>query len=252
MRVGGCGDVEGDVKRNESVFKICCIACALVPSLHALIALHLPLTATFPPPVSLPPPPNPPPTRAPPCSKRFVPLRSPRPRRPSSHSAFRLAPLQPHFRSVLIPVVPSPLRTRALASSSLAGSFQNGIPSPRLSLPSRASVCHSRPTSHAPSRKVSKSLSFFPLRDSYGTTQLVVHTPVGRPSLDGDVQQSNPVTDLARIPVESTVLIQGHVRLRPEKQRRPVIAHLIPLGSQTTDSPIGLLSRAPLVMSRFP
>jgi hypothetical protein len=252
LRVGGCGDVEGDVK-NESVFKICCIACALVPSLHALIALHLRLSATFPLPVSLPPPPNPLPTRAPPCDKRFVPLRSPPPPPPpSSHSAFRLAPLQPHFRSVLIPVVLSPLRTTALASSSLAGSFQNGIPPPRLSLPSRASVCHSRPTSHAPSRKVSKSLSFFPLRDSYGTTQLVVHTPLGRPSLDGDVQQSNHVADLARIPVESTVLIQGHVRLRPEKQRRPVIAHLIPLGSQTTDSPIGLLSRAPLVMSRFP
>jgi aspartyl-tRNA synthetase len=75
------------------------------------------------------------------------------------------------------------------------------------------------------------------LRDSYGTTQLVVHTPVGDPSLDGDVQQSNHVTDLARIPVESTVLIQGHVRLRPEKQRRPVITHLIPLGSQTNRFP---------------
>ena len=119
------------------------------------------------------------------------------------------------------------------------------------SLPSRASVCHSRPTSHTPSRKLSKSLSFFPLRDSYGTTQLVVHAPVGDPSLDGDVQQSNHVTELARIPVESTVLVQGHVRLRPQKQRRPVITHLIPLGSQTTDSPIAL-SRAPLVMSRFP
>ena len=78
-------------------------------------------------------------------------------------------------------------------------------------------------TSHAPSSKISKSLSFFPLRDSYGTTQLVVHTPPGDPPPEGGVQQSNLPTDLARIPVESTVLVQGHVRLRPEKQRRPVI-----------------------------
>ncbi|KAI9510444.1 tRNA synthetases class II-domain-containing protein [Russula earlei] len=61
-----------------------------------------------------------------------------------------------------------------------------------------------------PERKVSKSLSFFPLRDSYGTTQLVVHTPTGEPPPDGRGQQSNPVT-LARIPVESVVLIHGHV-----------------------------------------
>ncbi|KAI0254287.1 tRNA synthetases class II-domain-containing protein, partial [Lactifluus subvellereus] len=72
-----------------------------------------------------------------------------------------------------------------------------------------------------PERKVSKSLSFFPLRDSYGTTQLVVHaSPVDLPP-DEDGQRSNLVTELARIPVESTVLIHGHVRLRPEKQRRP-------------------------------
>ncbi|KAI0303133.1 tRNA synthetases class II-domain-containing protein [Russula brevipes] len=72
-----------------------------------------------------------------------------------------------------------------------------------------------------PERKVSKSLSFFPLRDSYGTTQLVVHTPTGDPVPDGHVQQSHLGTELAHIPVESTVLIHGHVRLRPEKQRRP-------------------------------
>ena len=236
------GGMWGDAK-NESVFKMCCIPCALVPSLmRSSLAISL----------SLPPfhPPSP-----------FRLLLRPVHHRATNGSSCALlisstvlslglsvGSLQPHFRSVLIPAVPSPLRTRALASSSLAGSFQNGIPPPRLSLPERASVSHSRPASHAPSRKVSKSLSFFPLRDSYGTTQLVVHTPLGCPSLDGDVQQSNDVADLARVPVESTVLIQGHVRLRPEKQRRPVTAHLIPLGSQTTDSPIGLLSRAPLVM----
>ncbi|KAH9978060.1 tRNA synthetases class II-domain-containing protein [Lactifluus volemus] len=37
-----------------------------------------------------------------------------------------------------------------------------------------------------PERKVSKSLSFFPLRDSYGTTQLVVHPfPSDPPDIDG-------------------------------------------------------------------
>jgi hypothetical protein len=82
------------------------------------------------------------------------------------------------------------------------------------------------PVSHAPSRKVSKFLSFFPLRDSYGTTQLVVHTPTTGDSLpDEHSKPSNLVTELEHIPVESTVLIHGHVRLRPEKQRRPVIAH---------------------------
>jgi hypothetical protein len=78
------------------------------------------------------------------------------------------------------------------------------------------------PNSHAPSRKVSKTLSFFPLRDSYGTTQLVVHTPTGDPGPDEPSQESKLMTELGRIPVESTVLIHGDVRLRPEKQRRPV------------------------------
>ncbi|KAH9999427.1 tRNA synthetases class II-domain-containing protein [Russula vinacea] len=73
-----------------------------------------------------------------------------------------------------------------------------------------------------PERKVSKSLSFFPLRDSYGTTQLVVHAPTSDPLLpDGHSQRSSLVTELERIPIESTVLIHGDVRLRPEKQRRP-------------------------------
>ena len=81
---------------------------------------------------------------------------------------------------------------------------------------------HAHPISHAPCRKVSKTLSFFPLRDSYGTTQLVVHTPRGDPGPDVDSQESNLMTELGRIPVESAVLIHGLVRKRPEKQRRPV------------------------------
>ncbi|KAH9077449.1 tRNA synthetases class II-domain-containing protein [Lactarius deliciosus] len=66
-----------------------------------------------------------------------------------------------------------------------------------------------------------RPFSFFPLRDSYGTTQLVVHSPHFPPS-DPKDKQHNLVTELARVPVESTVLVQGTVRKRPDKQRRPV------------------------------
>ncbi|KAI0269253.1 tRNA synthetases class II-domain-containing protein [Gloeopeniophorella convolvens] len=69
-----------------------------------------------------------------------------------------------------------------------------------------------------PERKLSKSLSFFPLRDSYGTTQLVVQSQANP---DSHAQSSGLAEALADVPVESTVLIQGQVRLRPEKQRRP-------------------------------
>ncbi|KAI9448301.1 tRNA synthetases class II-domain-containing protein [Lactarius indigo] len=71
-----------------------------------------------------------------------------------------------------------------------------------------------------PERKLSKSLSFFPLRDSYGTTQLVVHSPHFSPD-DPKYKQHNLVTELARVPVESTVIVQGTVRKRPDKQCRP-------------------------------
>ncbi|KAH7930300.1 hypothetical protein BV22DRAFT_1140177 [Leucogyrophana mollusca] len=62
-----------------------------------------------------------------------------------------------------------------------------------------------------PERKVSKSLSFFPIKDSSGTTQLVVHR-------NGD--EDGNLTALSAVPVESTVLIEGKVRVRPEKSRR--------------------------------
>ncbi|KAJ7068069.1 tRNA synthetases class II-domain-containing protein [Mycena amicta] len=56
-----------------------------------------------------------------------------------------------------------------------------------------------------PERKGGKNLSFFPLRDSLGTTQLVVNN---QPSLSD-------------VPVESTVLVQGTVAARPPAARRP-------------------------------
>ncbi|KAF8640125.1 hypothetical protein AX17_001361 [Amanita inopinata Kibby_2008] len=55
-------------------------------------------------------------------------------------------------------------------------------------------------------------MSFFPLKDSYGTTQLVVHHSHSHPHLPHQ---------LATVPVESAVLIQGTVLLRPENARRP-------------------------------
>lgn len=54
-------------------------------------------------------------------------------------------------------------------------------------------------------------MSFFPLKDSYGTTQLIV-----------DHSDENLAPALADVPVESTVLIQGTVFMRPENARRPV------------------------------
>lgn len=56
-------------------------------------------------------------------------------------------------------------------------------------------------------------MSFFPIKDSSGTTQLVVLRK-------GDA--AGRLSALSQVPVESTVLIEGQVRLRPEKSRRPV------------------------------
>ncbi|KAI0080743.1 aspartyl-tRNA synthetase [Panus rudis PR-1116 ss-1] len=58
--------------------------------------------------------------------------------------------------------------------------------------------------------KIAKKLSFFPLRDSHGTTQLVVHVK----------DASDPLLNIRNIPSESTVLIEGIVNSRPENQRR--------------------------------
>ncbi|KAG5730000.1 Aspartyl-tRNA synthetase [Termitomyces sp. T112] len=61
-----------------------------------------------------------------------------------------------------------------------------------------------------PERK-GKRMSFYPLKDSYGTTQLIVDHSEGAPDLSA----------LAKIPVESSVLIEGTVLLRPPNARRP-------------------------------
>ncbi|KDQ07598.1 hypothetical protein BOTBODRAFT_597953 [Botryobasidium botryosum FD-172 SS1] len=64
-----------------------------------------------------------------------------------------------------------------------------------------------------PERKISKSMSFFSLKDSHGTTQLVVRRT---PGASEDVLAS-----LSEIPIESTVLIQGKVKPRPKDAQRP-------------------------------
>ncbi|KAJ7228879.1 tRNA synthetases class II-domain-containing protein [Mycena pura] len=61
-----------------------------------------------------------------------------------------------------------------------------------------------------PERKGGKHLSFFPLRDSLGITQLVVNHP------EGEANQPS----LADVPVESTVLIEGTVLARPPAAKR--------------------------------
>ncbi|KAF9008696.1 hypothetical protein BDQ17DRAFT_1348780 [Cyathus striatus] len=54
-------------------------------------------------------------------------------------------------------------------------------------------------------------MSFFPLKDSFGTVQLtVIHS-----------DHSSLLPPLSDVPVESTVLIEGTVQLRPPEARRP-------------------------------
>lgn len=56
--------------------------------------------------------------------------------------------------------------------------------------------------------------SFFPLKDSYGTTQLIVNH-----------SQGTEVSALADVPTESSVLIEGTVLLRPQDARRQVASY---------------------------
>ncbi|KAJ7638608.1 tRNA synthetases class II-domain-containing protein [Roridomyces roridus] len=62
-----------------------------------------------------------------------------------------------------------------------------------------------------PERKGGKHLSFFPLRDSFGTTQLIVN----HPEVPGNQ------LSLSQVPPESTVLIEGTVLPRPPNAQRP-------------------------------
>lgn len=99
---------------------------------------------------------------------------------------------------------------------------------PRRLAPSRAvfflSPPHAPPNDRPKSSKISNALSFFPIKDASGTTQLVVrrnkHNTAEPPSL-------------SHVPVESSVLITGRVSERPEKDRRQVSAPRSPLSPLT-------------------
>lgn len=58
-------------------------------------------------------------------------------------------------------------------------------------------------------------MSFFPLKDSYGTTQLVV---IRKKNAEGQ----DPLSALSDVPTESAILIEGQVKMRPANSKRPV------------------------------
>ncbi|KAH0839690.1 tRNA synthetases class II-domain-containing protein [Lanmaoa asiatica] len=63
-----------------------------------------------------------------------------------------------------------------------------------------------------PERKISNVLSFFPIKDASGTTQLVVRR---------NLNDHADLPSLSDVPVESSILIRGRVSERPNKDRRP-------------------------------
>ncbi|KAJ3790576.1 tRNA synthetases class II-domain-containing protein [Lentinula aff. detonsa] len=62
-----------------------------------------------------------------------------------------------------------------------------------------------------PERK-GKLVSFFPLKDSFGTVQLIVNNSDGT---------REDLAALSKVPTESSVLVEGQVLLRPPSARRP-------------------------------
>lgn len=68
-------------------------------------------------------------------------------------------------------------------------------------------TCHCQLITLSPSK--GKRVSFFPLKDSHGTTQLILSDPQG-------------FSDLANVPLESSVLVQGTVLPRPQEAKRQV------------------------------
>ncbi|KAH7887947.1 hypothetical protein F5I97DRAFT_2013398 [Phlebopus sp. FC_14] len=119
----------------------------------------------------------------------------------------------------------APSNTRCLRSTSFCKSQTH--PSPRsipLSGPysKRTHTCGELSPAHAgsrviltgwllPERKVSNALSFFRIKDSSGITQLVVR----RKQDNGD-----QLTHLSGVPVESALLIEGQVCVRPRQSQR--------------------------------
>ncbi|TDL29320.1 hypothetical protein BD410DRAFT_811001 [Rickenella mellea] len=63
-----------------------------------------------------------------------------------------------------------------------------------------------------PRRKVSHNLFFFSIKDSYGTTQLMANR--------SNEKSTAALETLSQIPVESVVLVEGCVQMRPEKDQK--------------------------------
>lgn len=63
--------------------------------------------------------------------------------------------------------------------------------------------------------KISNSVSFFTIKDSYGATQLV--------ATRASEESSAALDALAEVPVESVILVQGRVRPRPKAAQRKLV-----------------------------
>lgn len=128
--------------------------------------------------------------------------------------------VQLHTRRAPTPAVSSAQHTSAPPSYSPVGSFLSGIV---------LLSGHHVPADDPKYSKISNVLSFFPIKDASGTTQLVV--------------RRNPLlASLSDVPVESAVLIQGRVSERPPKDRRPVSLPSLPsfsLSPSPSQSPTG-------------
>jgi hypothetical protein len=114
------------------------------------------------------------------------------------------------FLQALCPKGPTPAphchRTRSISPScSRAGCCASGEQTLVRGAPARLNLASS---------KVNRNWSFFDLRDSLGTVQLVASSK----SQDG----RDPVlADLGQVPGESPVMVRGTVRRRPDKQIKP-------------------------------
>ena len=68
-------------------------------------------------------------------------------------------------------------------------------------------------------RKISGALSFFSLKDSYGSTQITVNR---------DTSESSKLLDeLVTVPVDSVVVVEGLVQVRPEAAQKKGVLKFI-------------------------
>ncbi|KAJ6539131.1 tRNA synthetases class II-domain-containing protein [Mycena capillaripes] len=116
------------------------------------------------------------------------------PRVPRSHRSYTTTSLRPHC-------APFPKRTHSCGALTAADVGSRVVLTGWL-LPERL---------FAASSKGGKLLSFFPLKDSLGTTQLIVNHP----------EVAGNQHSLSDVPVESAVLIEGTVLARPQAAKRP-------------------------------